>query len=217
MDLENASPEVHQRAAARPVRPEDEDDSVVDKFDAREIFGEWLKTFVAEILRLKTCIQTDLLRSINDPEHPLTLEELNVIQQSEFLWFGLPFWTSLSTGLIEVDNEKNYVRVRFTPTIPHCSMATLIGLCVRVRLLRALPPRFKVDVEVTPGTHASEDAGCGGGLLGRLSSTFHNFLSLSTVNKQLGDKERVAAALENANLLEVVNQCLKIKEVVQRG
>ena len=35
------------------------------------------------------------------------------------------------------------------------------------------------------------------------------FLSLlPTVNKQLADKERVAAALENSHLLEVVNQCL---------
>jgi len=28
------------------------------------------------------------------------------------------------------------------------------------------------------------------------------------VNKQLNDKERVAAAMENAQLLEVVNNCL---------
>lgn len=65
-------------------------------------------------------------------------------------------------------------------------MATLIGLCIRVKLLRSLPQRFKVRVEVTPGTHASEGA----------------------VNKQLNDKERVAAALENAHLLGVVNKCL---------
>ena len=36
------------------------------------------------------------------------------------------------------------VRILFTPTIPHCSMATLIGLSIRVKLLRALPSRFKV-------------------------------------------------------------------------
>ena len=65
-----------------------------------------------------------------------------------------------------------------------------IGLSIRVRLLRALPPRFKVDIRIRPGTHASEEA----------------------VNKQLADKERVAAALENTHLLEVVNQCLDIKE-----
>lgn len=58
-------------------------------------------------------------------------------------------------------------------------MATLIGLCIRVKLLRSLPDRFKVDIHITPGTHASEAA----------------------VNKQLNDKERVAAALENNSLL----------------
>ncbi|KAJ2582130.1 Cytosolic iron-sulfur assembly component 2B [Coemansia sp. RSA 1797] len=65
-------------------------------------------------------------------------------------------------------------------------MATLIGLCIRVRLLRSLPERFKVDIRVRDGTHQSE----------------------ADVNKQLNDKERVAAALENTYLLDVVDQCL---------
>ena len=115
-----------------------------------------------------------LLRNINDPEHPLTLEELNVLQQAH----------------VSVDDDKNYVKVIFTPTIPHCSMATLIGLAIRVKLLRSLPNRFKVDVCVEPGSHAQEQA----------------------VNKQLSDKERVAAALENNHLLDVVNQCLSEKK-----
>ena len=38
-------------------------------------------------------------------------------------------------------------------------MATLIGLCIRVRLLRSLPERFKVDISVKKGTHQSEQAG----------------------------------------------------------
>ncbi len=70
----------------------------------------------------------DLIRDINDPEHPLTLEQLNVVQQ----------------GHIEVDDKSSKVMVYFTPTIPHCSMATLIGLSLKVRLLRSLPERFKV-------------------------------------------------------------------------
>jgi metal-sulfur cluster biosynthetic enzyme len=70
----------------------------------------------------------DLVRNINDPEHPLTLEQLNVIELDN----------------VEVDDQKNKVVVHFTPTIPHCSMATLIGLAIRVKLLRSLPPRFKV-------------------------------------------------------------------------
>ncbi|CAO3651132.1 unnamed protein product [Cunninghamella blakesleeana] len=112
----------------------------------------------------------DLIQSISYSEHPLTLEQLNVTQNEH----------------ITVDNESNHILIEFTPTIPHCSMATLIGLCIRVRLLRSLPERFKVDIRVRQGTHESEGA----------------------VNKQLNDKERVAAALENNHLLEVVNQCL---------
>lgn len=73
----------------------------------------------------------------------MTLEELNVVEES----------------LVKVDDDNNTVHINFTPTIPHCSMATLIGLAIRVKLLRSLPERFKVDVEITPGSHASEDAG----------------------------------------------------------
>lgn len=92
----------------------------------------------------------------------------------------------LEKGLITVNNAENEIKVLYTPTIPHCSMATLIGLSIRVKLLRCLPSRFKVSVEVTPGTHASENS----------------------VNKQLADKERVAAALENTHLIKVINQCI---------
>ena len=44
----------------------------------------------------------------------------------------------------------------------------------------------QVDISITPGAHSTEAA----------------------VNKQLNDKERVAAALENPNLLDMVNKCL---------
>eukprot|EP00041_Stephanoeca_diplocostata_P026789 m.728162 g.728162 ORF g.728162 m.728162 type:complete len:158 (-) comp23044_c0_seq10:2333-2806(-) len=150
-DLDNATPTIFGKAAKRAICDTDWDDDVADPIDAREIF--------------------DLIRNINDPEHPNSLEELNVLQEDHII----------------VDDANNMVKVQFTPTIPHCSMATLIGLSVRVRLLRALPRRFKIKVEIFPGTHASRDA----------------------VNKQLADKERVAAALENSHLLEAVNTCLQ--------
>jgi len=110
------------------------------------------------------------IRDIADPEHPYSLEQLNVVSEDH----------------ITIRDNDSRVRVEFTPTVQHCSMATLIGLCIRVKLLRALPSRFKVDIAVTPGGHASEAA----------------------VNKQLNDKERVAAALENPNLLQMVDRCL---------
>ncbi|ELR09960.1 hypothetical protein GMDG_00718 [Pseudogymnoascus destructans 20631-21] len=79
------------------------------------------------------------------------------------------------------------VTVLITPTITHCSLATVIGLGVRVRLEQALPPRFRVDVRIKPGTHSQDEQ----------------------VNKQLADKERVAAALENATLLKVLMTMLE--------
>ncbi len=84
------------------------------------------------ILMLQFLSRLDIIRKINDPEHPLTLEQLNVVQ--------LKF--------VHVNDLESMVTVCFTPTIPHCSMATLIGLSIRVRLLRALPSRFKVYIIV---------------------------------------------------------------------
>ncbi|CAG9465719.1 unnamed protein product [Pedinophyceae sp. YPF-701] len=113
----------------------------------------------------------EYIRDITDPEHPYTLEQLSVVAEN----------------LIAVDDAKGQVTVQFTPTVQHCSMATLIGLCIRVRLLRCLPMRFKIDVKLTPGSHSTEEA----------------------VNKQLADKERVAAALENPGLIGMVDKCLE--------
>uniref|UniRef100_A0A914R4H6 MIP18 family-like domain-containing protein n=1 Tax=Panagrolaimus davidi TaxID=227884 RepID=A0A914R4H6_9BILA len=102
----------------------------------------------------------DYIRDINDPEHPF------------------------------YDTEDPWVDVSFTPTIPHCSLATLIGLAIKVKLSRSLPPNMKTVVHITPGTHNTEAA----------------------INKQLADKERVAAAIDNPSVMRTVNQCLKGRE-----
>ncbi|CBZ23721.1 conserved hypothetical protein [Leishmania mexicana MHOM/GT/2001/U1103] len=112
----------------------------------------------------------EMIRRIRDPEHPNSLEQLKVVEPS----------------LITVDWKKRHIRVLFTPTVPHCSLTTLIGLSIRLQLERSLPEYTKVDIYVTPGTHEQEEQ----------------------VNKQLNDKERVAAALENRNLLNVVESCI---------
>ncbi|XP_061647159.1 cytosolic iron-sulfur assembly component 2B isoform X2 [Phyllopteryx taeniolatus] len=106
--LENANPVIFERSGERLLTAADEDEDVHDPIDDREIF--------------------DLIRSINDPEHPLSLEELNVVEQFR----------------VKVNDTDSNVDVEFTPTIPHCSMATLIGLSIKVKLLRSLPDRFKL-------------------------------------------------------------------------
>lgn len=151
MVLENLNPSLYEKLEERQLSETDFDNNYEDIIDEREVF--------------------DIIRNLQDPEHPLTLEELNVVDIES----------------IKVDNKNLLCKVEFTPTIPHCSMATLIGLSIQVKLLRSLPSRFKAEVSIKSGTHSSEIA----------------------INKQLADKERVAAALENIHLLQVVNKCLE--------
>jgi len=116
----------------------------------------------------------DLISTISDPEHPTSLASLSVV--------NLP-----DIQIKPLGKHLQVVRVEITPTISHCSLATAIGLGVRVRLEQSLPPRFRVDVRIKDGTHSTGDQ----------------------VNKQLGDKERVAAALENVQLMAVVRKMLE--------
>ena len=116
------------------------DDNEVEPIDEQEIY--------------------DLIAPITDPEHPLSLGSLGVV--------NLP-----DISIKPLGKSLQVVTVEITPTITHCSLATLIGLGVRVRLEQALPPRFRVDVRCKEGSHSTGDQ----------------------VNKQLGDKERVREVL----------------------
>lgn len=62
----------------------------------------------------------------------------------------------------------------------------LTGLCLRIKLQRCLPFRHKLEIYISEGTHSTEE----------------------DINKQINDKERVAAAMENPNLREIVEQCV---------
>ncbi|EGG14194.1 DUF59 family protein [Cavenderia fasciculata] len=155
-----------------------EDEDTVDDFDVYEIF--------------------DLVRDITDPEHPLSLEQLNVVRHEN----------------IKIEKDNNFIRLYFTPTVPHCSMANIIGLSIKEKLARSLPQRFKVDVKVTPGSHSSESSGMSNNKVDTffILIIIHSFIHCKfIVNKQLGDKERVSAALDsNSPILSVVNECIKI-------
>lgn len=132
------------------------DDEQEDIIDAQEIF--------------------DLIATISDPEHPLTLAQLAVVNLADI---------TVTHGANK-KYDTSEVLIKITPTITHCSLATLIGLGIRVRLERLLPPRFRIRILIKEGTHQSENQ----------------------VNKQLNDKERVAAACENDQLLTVILQML---------
>ncbi|XP_032555679.1 cytosolic iron-sulfur assembly component 2A [Chiroxiphia lanceolata] len=115
----------------------------------------------------------DIIRTIRDPEKPNTLEELEVVTEG-------------GVEVQEIGEEEYLVTIRFTPTVPHCSLATLIGLCLRIKLQRCLPFRHKLEIYISEGTHSTEE----------------------DINKQINDKERVAAAMENPTLREIVEQCV---------
>ena len=63
-------------------------------------------------------------------------------------------------------------------------MAQIIGLMIKVKLLQGLPKHMKTTVKITPGTHVKEES----------------------VNKQINDKERVLAALENPNIMKILRR-----------
>lgn len=115
----------------------------------------------------------DLIRDIRDPEKPETLEELDVVYEE-------------GVSVEMLDTCTALITIEFKPTVPHCSLATLIGLCMRIKLQRSLPDRHKLDIIIKEGTHTTRDE----------------------INKQINDKERISAAMENPNLRSLVEQCI---------
>lgn len=79
--LENINPKLYKKIDERQITAEDEDEGIVDEFDAREIFGMY-NQYNNIFNFLINFLFTDMIRNINDPEHPLTLEELNVVEQN---------------------------------------------------------------------------------------------------------------------------------------
>lgn len=124
----------------------------------------------------------DLISTIADPEHPLTLGQLAVVNLQDIRIHPSPI-----PGVGPDLDTVTTVTVDLTPTVNHCSLATIIGLAVRVRLESCLPPNYRVDVAMKDGSHAQDDQ----------------------VNKQLADKERVAAALENDTLKRTLDTMME--------
>ncbi|KAG5912999.1 hypothetical protein E4U61_007554 [Claviceps capensis] len=123
----------------------------------------------------------DLVSTISDPEHPVSLGQLSIVNIND-----IHITPSPACGVPD-SNTLVQVMVEITPTVTHCSLATVLGLGVRARLEKCLPPNYRVDVICRENTHSQDDQ----------------------VNKQLADKERVAAALENDSLKGVLDKMLE--------
>ncbi|KAH8739946.1 hypothetical protein FG386_001059 [Cryptosporidium ryanae] len=92
----------------------------------------------------------------------------------------------VSYGNITIDNDNKIIFVSFKPTVTNCSQASLIGLSIFFKLYSILRNDFKIVIKVVKGTHDLEDA----------------------INKQLKDKERVFAALENPQIFKTITKGL---------
>jgi len=152
-------------------------DGIVDKTEAA---SEALAADLpAEIQDIKFDIY-DQIRTIRDPEKPENLEELSVVLEE-----------CIHVYPLNGRNNKFIANIEFVPTVPHCHLATLIGLCIRTKLERTLVPgQVKLEITVKEGSHNTEQ----------------------DINKQINDKERVAAAMENPNLKETVEKCIEEEE-----
>ncbi|PKS12787.1 hypothetical protein jhhlp_000998, partial [Lomentospora prolificans] len=158
---------------------DDENSSTFDEWSGAGEQGFSDEEFVEEPIDEQEIY--DLISTISDPEHPLSLGQLAVVNLPD-----IHITPSPSSAPLSDPNALVSVLVEITPTITHCSLATIIGLGVRVRLEQALPPNYRVDVRVKENTHSQDEQ----------------------VNKQLADKERVAAALENQDLKRMLDSML---------
>lgn len=87
----------------------------------------------------------DVIRSIRDPEKPNTLEELDVV-------------TEKCVEVQELGEDEYLIIIKFSPTVPHCSLATLIGeslLIMQQTITVAITARARLRRTETLGSRRS--------------------------------------------------------------
>jgi metal-sulfur cluster biosynthetic enzyme len=121
-----------------------------------------------------------IIRDIRDPEFPYTLSQLRVLSPAG----TLPERPVPSQLGLRICTELCLIRIVFTPTVPHCSLSTLIGLAIRYKIETEFLVQigWKILIEVSAGTHDQANE----------------------INRQLRDKERISAALENPRLIKMI-------------
>lgn len=123
----------------------------------------------------------ELIRDVKDPEHDFTLEQLNVVKKE---YISIYEFTK-NDGYLDIGLPLKCLLVKFVPTIPHCSMAAIIGLSL-IYILKKFVKDHIIRVEVVLGSHVND----------------------KLINKQLNDKDRVQAAFENEALFDVISECI---------
>ncbi|KAH9601783.1 hypothetical protein LSM04_007624 [Trypanosoma melophagium] len=138
------------------------------------------------------------ISTIRDPERTsFTLADLDVVapercsvKYSKHEDSSIHIVGNVSSGSnIRVPKPTGLVMVVLKPTVPHCSLMGIISLSVYAKLKEALPPSvcdWKIDITLLEGSHIQQHE----------------------VEKQIADKERVAAALENEVLVKEIDKLI---------
>jgi len=91
---------------------------------------------------------------------------------------------------IEVESKRNqkHIKVHWKPSSPSCRFATHIGLAIRLKLERELTDyeKIKLTLLIKSGGHKQQ----------------------KIIDKQINDKERTAAAMENEELLNFIENLI---------
>eukprot|EP01063_Lacrimia_lanifica_P020685 TRINITY_DN27991_c0_g1_i1.p1 TRINITY_DN27991_c0_g1~~TRINITY_DN27991_c0_g1_i1.p1 ORF type:complete len:180 (+),score=78.11 TRINITY_DN27991_c0_g1_i1:98-637(+) len=119
----------------------------------------------------------EILKVVRDPEHP----------DYSLQDLGVIRHRGITVAYRDAQFRYADATVTFTPTVPHCHLSPHIALCCHERLGRYLPleTKWKLTILLAPGSHKEEAA----------------------LNKQINDKERVCAAMQNPALLKEIMKC----------
>ncbi|XP_044374749.1 MIP18 family protein F45G2.10-like [Triticum aestivum] len=90
----------------------------------------------------------DTVQDIKDPEHPYSLEQIRCVLSQE---------------------SASVSQITFTPTVQHCSMATVIGLCLRLKLMQN-PLDTGMWTQPRPQLYGNQDGDSVDGILRRPAS-----------------------------------------------
>ncbi len=136
---------------------------------------------ILKIPKINSELIYEFIKGIRDPEKDRNLEELGIVEED----------------LIEVHLKSSYqlIKVSWRPTSPNCSLASFIGLSIRKKIEEELKLfmnnlkrkiNYKVEILVVKGSHLTEEE----------------------INKQLNDKERYLAALENPDIINLIDKLI---------
>ncbi len=128
----------------------------------------------------------EIIRDIKDPEHPNSLEELQIVSKNDIKITEI----NDDEVLCKFNIPLPCIEITIAPTVPHCSMAGIIGICVLSELQKFID-KYWIKLLIKEDSHVNREA----------------------LNKQLSDKDRVMAALENEGLSDLIASCVPYRDL----